>query len=539
MTTDVPHPSQGRRADATGASVARLLSEASAALSQGNGKAAEHPLGQVLALHPQHADANRLMGIALQMQGDYGRAIGFLRRAIAAAPANALLHTNLGSALFESGAVDDALAALRRACELAPNMAASWYNLGKALKLQFHVDEASKVLQRSLQIDPNHIRARITLADIQASLGDVASAVANYREILRQEPANPSAWFALGNLKTEPFSASDVAQLQCILKQPGASADARILIGFALAKAHEDQNDYAAAFDALAEANALKRKQVQWDAAGESAHVDAIARAFAEALPPSLDPALGKEVIFIVSLPRSGSTLTEQILASHPLVEGANEITDLPQVIEDESKRRGVAFPAWVSSATADDWHRLGLDYLARTERWRRQRPIFTDKNLLSWQLVGAIRAMLPGARLVNNLRDPLETCFACYRQLFSTGAHFTYDVSDMTRSYADYDRLSRHWQQLFPQHIHTHVYEELLANPELQTRKLLDFCGLAFDPRCLAFHETSRAVRSTPSAAQVRQPLRSDTSRSGRYGDKLDPMRAQLAQLLPNTGNG
>ncbi|HEV2681284.1 MAG TPA: sulfotransferase, partial [Rhodanobacter sp.] len=214
---------------------------------------------------------------------------------------------------------------------------------------------------------------------------------------------------------------------------------------------------------------------------------------------------------------------------SHPEVEGANEITDLPQVIEDESKRRGKPFPQWVPDATAEDWSRLGRDYLARTERWRRERPRFTDKNLVTWQLVGAIMAMLPGAHVVSSHRDPMETCFACYRQLFSNGAYFSYDLADMASHYQDYDRLSRHWQAMFPQRILDYPYEALLADPETRIRQLLAFCDLTFDEACLAPHLASRTVRSTASAAQVRQPLRAAATQSVFYDDQLKPLRAQL----------
>ncbi|MEO8748411.1 MAG: sulfotransferase, partial [Rhodanobacter sp.] len=450
MPTDRAHPEPDAVTELSPAA-ARLLTEAGTALSRMQPVAAERSLIGVLAMAPQCAEANRLMGIVCQMKGDHAEAIEFLSRARAERPHDAMIQMNLGSALYDGGAVAAALEALRRACELAPNFAAAWYNLGKALKLQVHTAEACRALQRALEIDPAHVAARITLADAQISLGEVQAAIANYREILRRHPDHPDAWFALANLKTEPLGAGDVARLQRLFRQPGASSEARISIGFALAKALEDQRDYAAAFEVLRAANALKRQQVKWSDAFERARVDAIMAAFARPTPTPRDPTMGREVIFIVSLPRSGSTLTEQILASHPEVEGANEITDLPRIIEEESKRRGQPFPQWATVATSEDWWRLGQDYLSRTARWRHQRPRSTDKNLVSWQLVGAIFAMLPAARVVNCRRDALETCFACYRQLFSNGAHFSYDLRDMANHYHDYDRLCRHWQRRYP----------------------------------------------------------------------------------------
>lgn len=508
--------------------VGRLLRDADSALARMKLDDAERALFGAMALAPNCAEVNRMMGVVCQIRGDHAKAVEFLREALAGNPDNATTHMNLGSALYEAGATEDALTSLRRACDLAPGAAAGWYNLGKALKLQFQYEASCVALRQALAIDPRHVLTRLCLADAQTGLGDIAGAIHNYREVLRQQPAQAQAWFSLANLKTAKFDAGDVTGLQRALRQSGTSADALVSLRFALAKAHEDQGDYAAAFESLQQANALKRRSAPWDGAAEHARVEAVMAAFARPL-PAADPAFGSEVIFIVGLPRSGTTLTEQILASHPDVEGANEITDLPQVIEDESRRRGKPFQQWVPEATAEDWSRLGRDYLARTERWRRERPRFTDKNLVTWQLVGAIRAMLPGARVINSHRDPLETCFACYRQLFSNGAHFSYDLADMANHYRDYECLTRHWLAIHPQHILDYPYEALLADPETRIRQLLAFCDLAFDEACLTPHLAARTVRSTASAAQVRQPLRAPVSYSARYADELAPLCSSL----------
>jgi len=514
---------------------AQLLFEASNALSRNQATLAKQSLVKALALVPDCAEAHRLMGIAALMSGNHPKAIDHLRRALTACPDDSTINMTLGSALFETGEVDAGLACLQRACELPPETATTWYNFGKALQASTRLEQAREALQRALIIDPEYIKARNTLANVLASLGDTSAAVAIYRDTLRQRPDCATAWFELGNLKTEPFNENDVAQLRSQLDRPDIPDDSRILFEFTLAKAMEDQANYAMAFDLVHEANTLKRRYLHWNRHEEHARIEAIADAFARPTPAPLDATLGKEIIFVVCLPRSGSTLTEQILASHPEVEGADEIQTLPEIIDEESRRRGQPFPQWVPSATAEDWRRLGEDYLARTRHWRQQRPRSTDKNVSNWAFVGAALAMLPGARVVNSRRDPLETCLACYLQLFNAGVHFSYDLDDMVSYYAGYARLSRLWQQRFPQQYFDHAYESLQADAESQIRRLLSFCGLPFDPACLAFHQTSRAVL-TISAAQVRRPLRLDTARSARYGDKLAPLRTRLreAGLIP-----
>ncbi|GGY28705.1 hypothetical protein GCM10008098_22390 [Rhodanobacter panaciterrae] len=507
------------------------LADAGKALNQRNPDLAERLLRRVLAEAPTLVDAQVLYGIACLMRGDSGKAAEFLRMAVQRRPHDATIQMSLGSALHDSGAEKEALIHLRRACELAPGQVSAWYNLGKALKQQQRLDDASSALLRALSLDEHHVLARISLADIRTMQGEIAQAVAEYRKVLRQQPHQAEAWHALANLKTELLSPQDMQQISEAMRDPAIHPDTRIALGFSLFRALEDQHDYAGAFEALRDANANQRRLVTWDPDVERARVEAIMDAFHPSLPAPLDPTQGQEVILIVSLPRSGSTLVEHILASHTQVEGANEIPDLPQVIEDESRRRGQAFPHWVTSATAQDWSRLGKDYLARTARWREKHPRFTDKGLLNWQLVGAALAMLPGAKIINCHRDPVETCFACYRQLFRRGMHFSYDLDEMADHYRDYQRLSNYWQARYPDQILDFPYEALLQEPELQIRHLLAFCQLPFEPACLAPHLTKREVLSTASAAQVRQPIRNDTAHSAPYLDLLQSLRNRLAR--------
>lgn len=513
------------------------LREATQALGRNQIDSAVQSLTKILVLAPECVEAHRLMGIASLIRGDQLTAITHLQRAVTARPDDSTLNMNLGSALFETGEVDTGLAYLQRACELTPGSVSTWYNFGKALQFSARLEQAYDVLKHALDLDPGYTKASNTLASVMSSLGDIPGAVAMYRQTLKQRPPDGSeAWFGLANLKTERFSKEDTAELRHQLGRSDLPDGSRILLGFALAKALEDQADYALAFDVLSEANALKRRYIRWDRDEERVRVDAIARAFSSPVAAPLDTNLGQEVIFVACLPRSGSTLTEQILSSHPQIEAADEIEALPEIIQEESRRRGQPFPAWVPSATAEDWQRLGKDYLARTERWHQPSRQFTDKNPSNWAYVGAALAMLPGARVVNSRRDPLETCFACYRQLFGNGTvNYSYDLDDLVGYYAGYARLSGLWAQRFAHRYFDHEYELLQADAEAQIRRLLSFCGVPFDRACLDFHRSTRTVL-TISAAQVRQPLRLDTARNARYGSKLDPLRARLraAGLLP-----
>jgi hypothetical protein len=228
-------------------------------------------------------------------------------------------------------------------------------------------------------------------------------------------------------------------------------------------------------------------------------------------------------------MPRSGTTLFEQVLAAHPRVEGAGELPCLGVVLREESNRRKLPFPEWVASATGEDWERMGRQYLRLSSRWRLERPVSTDKLPENWLLAGAALAMLPGAKLIDCRRDPLETCWSCYKQLFGSGrVGFTYDLEALAVYWHDYDRLCRFWAERHPSQVRVQRYEAFLADPEAETRALLQFCGLDFDARCLRFHEARRSIRGA-SAAQVREPLRRDAARAGNYAEWLASLRAAL----------
>ena len=396
------------------------------------------------------------------------------------------------------------------------------------LKADSRVDEARDALEKSLQLDPALIAARGSLGDVYRSMGDVERAAASYRACLSDPMQAPRAWHRLANLKTVRLSLDDAKTLRSLYETPTLADADRVAVGYALMKALEDQRRYDEAFAQLDRVSRLQRSRVTWDASAFSDSVTHIQNAFATIEPR--ESSFGSEAIFIVSMPRSGSTLLEQMLGSHPAIAAGGERQELERVLDAESQQRRLPFAQWVTLATDDDWHRLGAEYLQRTERCRAGKPRFTDKGLNNWFYVGAAARMLPGARFVDCRRDALETCLSCYRQLFSFGNAFSYDVSELAAYRHDYDRLTRFWHQRDPQRLFALSYEGLTQSPEAQMRELLDFLDLPFDAAVLDFHTSQRPVH-TFSAAQVRQPLQTDTARASLYGRALDPLRAALAE--------
>lgn len=508
-------------------SALRLAQAGTEALRQQRPDAAERDLRMALEQAPAHPEIERLLALALRAQSRNAEALELLRLAAQRWPADVLVQNGLGTALDACGEREAAIAAFRRACELAPQAAPVWSNLGKTLCDYGLFEDAVPVLERVAAMT-DHAASKIRLAHALRALGRIDDAERLLRTMLERDPADSQVWLALAGLKTRPLSAQDIATVEALLQRQNLKPGERISLQFTLAKAYDDHGRYADAFSLYTQGNAGTRQLHPWQAAHFSQFVDDILRIFSQ--PSTSAPGgLGDEVIFIVSLPRSGSSLTEQILASHPLIDGGGELDATTTVIEAESTRRQKPFPLWVPEATPADWERMGRHYLDLTKRWQRPGMRFTDKLPGNWSRVGLIMAMLPGAHVIDCRRDPVESCFSCFRTLFSQANQpFSYDLGDIAAYWRDYDRASRHWQKLYPARYRVQQYETLVAEPESQIRQLLDFCGVPFDPACLRHHENTRSVR-TASAAQVREPIRRDTARAHKYGALLDPLRAAL----------
>jgi tetratricopeptide (TPR) repeat protein len=506
------------------------LQAAAESLARGQLGPTQQALDVVLAEAPQQAEALRMQAVVHHASGRRNEAIQTLGLALARQPGDPLILNHLGAMLHEAGRTEQGLEMIRRAIEIAPDLVAAWFNLGRALEAESRWQEALGALDRVLALKPDHLVARIGYADALKAVGRTADAATAYREAIRQNPSMARAWFGLVDMKTVPLDDAEIDALERVYADPRLPEAERILAGFALGNVLEERKRYPEAFKVLSAANAMKRRGVRWNPADLAALLRDCMNAFAT--PPAAvpDATLGNEIIFIVSLPRAGSTLIEQILAAHPDVAGGGELGDLVATLGEESQRRGVPDPRWVADATPDDWQRLGRRYLERTAHIRRAKRCTTDKSLTTWPYLGAAAAMLPGARFVHARRDPVETCWSCFKQLFGNVPHaFSYDLEDLGAYWREYDRMMHFWNARHPRRMYEAIHEQLLAEPEAEVRRLLDFCGLPFDSACLRFHRSTRAV-ATASAAQVREPLRSDTTRARHYGDLLAPLHRSLA---------
>jgi tetratricopeptide (TPR) repeat protein len=377
------------------------------------------------------------------------------------------------------------------------------------------------------------------LADLLRTVGRQPEAIQEYHAAIAALPDSGEAWWGLANLKTYRFAGDEIARMRTLEAAPAASTVDRYHLCFALGKALEDQGQYENSWRFYERGNALKHAEIRHLPQIAETHArlskQVCTREFFEARQDwgvaAPDP------IFILGLPRSGSTLIEQILASHSQVEGTQELPDIQRIVM-ELRGRGTdldnpRYPGVLMELSAEEFRRFGERYLIETRSYRRTgRPFFIDKMPNNFRDIGLIHLMLPKAKFIDARRDPMACCFGNFKQLFASGQEFSYDIDDLARHYRTYLEFMRHWNMALPGRILTVHHEDVVDDLEGSVHRLLGFCGLPFEPACLQFHETSRPVR-TASSEQVRQPVgREGIDQWRNYEPWLGSLRAALAEM-------
>lgn len=485
---------------------------------------------------PETASAHHNRGICLRALGRVEDAAAAYRRATEIDPAHEKAHNNLGNCLRHLGRLAEAEQALRRATALAPDWAMAHYNLGRVLAAMARHGEAVVALRRAIRLAPGLTRAHVRLGIVLQEIGQLEAARACYRQALALQPDNPAAHAYLAQIDQEPLSREVVARLEGLARSGRFRGPDAQHLHFALAQRYDQLDELNRAFEHLIAGNRLKRAQMRYKVERDLDRFEAIARTMNHdlfrACAGSGDPS--PVPIFVIGMPRSGTTLIEQILASHGKVHGAGELPDLPKVakamLQDviQSGAKGVGH-----HLTPERVRQLGEAYLGRLRKRAPHAPRIVDKMLTNFIYVGMIRLMLPNAHVIHARRHPLDTCLSIFRKVFASGLEFSYDLTELGRYYAGYARLMRHWHEVLPGFVLDVRYEELIEDQRGTTERILQHCGLEWDDRCLQFHETQRLVR-TASVAQVRQPIyRSSAGAWKRYGDRLRPLIEALGDAL------
>ena len=491
---------------------------------------AERLLKPHLKEDPFDVAAIRMLAELAARIGRWRDAENLLRRAIELAPTWAAARANLALVLGRMGRPAEALELLDDIFALEPDEVGHWNLKAATLGRLGDFDEAIRIYEDVLQKAPGQPRVWLSYGHMLKTVGRQAEGIEAYRKAIAIKPELGEAWWSLANLKTVKFSDEDIGAMERALNTSNLSDEDRFHLDFALGKAMHDAGRTDDAFEHYSAANALRLKSQPYDSANLTAAVDRCIAAFsAEAFAERSGGCEAPDPIFIVGLPRSGSTLVEQILASHSLVEGTSELADIPALT-----RKAGAYPEGTLKLSEERRSELGREYLQRAGVQRRtDRPFFIDKLPNNWLYVPFIQLILPNAKIVDARRHPLSCCFSNFRQHFAHGQPFTYALEDVGRYYSDYVRLMAHIDAVLPGRVHRVIYERMVDDTETEVRALLEYCGLEFEPACLEFHKTERAVR-TASSEQVRQPIYRDATEEWRaYDSRLKSLKAALGNVL------
>lgn len=516
------------------------LAEAGNAFINRRYAVAESLLLQQLERNPQDVAAMRLLAHIAAEREEYVEAERLIGECLRLAPGNSAARFDLARFLHSQQKADPMVPLLERLLVQAPHDLHYRSLLSSAYSLLGHNERAIGMITELIAEFPDKEIVWLSYGHQLRIAGRHSEAIAAYRKSISLRPSFGEAWFSLANLKTFRFDADDIAAMQSQTARADLADDERLHFEFALGKALEDAKDYEASFGHYVRGNALRRASVIFDAAATTRVVDRTealysyeflaARAGSGCQAP--DP------IFILGLPRAGSTLLEQILASHSQIEGTRELPDIPGFALElgvlDTRTKPSTYPQAIGRFSRTDLLALGERYLAQTRPHRLSgRQHFIDKMPVNFLHVGLIHLILPNARIIDARRSPLGCCFANFKQHFQSGVWFSYSFEDLGRYYRDYVRVMAHFDKVLPGRVHRVYYEDLVADLEGQVRRLLDYCELPFEERCLRFHETKRQVQ-TASSEQVRSPLYADGVDQWRnFEPWLGPLKEALGDVV------
>lgn len=519
-------------------------------LRSGRKPEAIETLRAALRESPDNVDAMRCLSqIYVQDKERLGDAEALLRRATELSPAYTAVWMMLGGLLHDAGRHRESVESFRRATTLEPKLVPGWTGLGNAHAFAGEVEKAREAYEHAVELDPGAPGAQMGLGHVLKTLGDQSGSMRAYRAAIAAKPGFGEVYWSMANLKVFRFEDAEVDAMEEQLKRDDLTDSADIHFRFALGKAWEDKGDYDRAWHYYDTGNQKQRKQVFHDPVMIEERHDHIIEVFDREF---LDRNAGAghespAPIFIVGLPRSGSTLIEQILASHSLVEGTQELPTLPRLVSAMGRYRPdhKLYPYTVRDLRARDFRAYGRQYLEDASPYRTtQRPHFTDKLPNNFSHVGLIHLILPNAKVINARRHPFDSCLGAYKQLFGKGQHFTYDMAELADFYRKYHETMQHWHRVLPGKVLDIHYEETVTDLEAQVKRILEHCGLPFEEACVRFYRTDRPVK-TASSEQVRQPIytralgywRHYETHIGTWKEQLGDILAELPETVRNAG--
>jgi tetratricopeptide (TPR) repeat protein len=506
------------------------LIEAAMAMNENRLDVAERLLKPHLKEDPFDVFAIRMLAELAARIGRWRDSEHLLRRAVELAPGFTAARANLALVLGRMGRPAEALELLEQVFVDEPEDLAHWNLKAATLGRLGDFEESIQLYQEVLKQSPRQPRVWLSYGHMLKTVGRQEEGIAAYRKALEMKPDSGEVWWSLANLKTVKFDDADIAAMEKALRSPDLTDEDRFHLDFALGKAMHDAGRHEEAFAHYSAGNSLRLKKQPYESSRVTKTVDrCIALFTAKAFADRPGGCEAPDPIFVLGMPRAGSTLVEQILASHSLVEGTSELPDIPSIAQ-----RVGGYPKKMLNLSADERSELGAEYLKRAGVHRRtDRPFFIDKLPNNWVFVPFIQLILPNAKIVDARRHPLGCCFSNFRQHYAHGQAFTYDLGDMGHYYSDYVRLMAHIDSVLPGRVHRVIYERMVDDTEAEVRALLDYCRLDFEPQVLEFYKTERAVR-TASSEQVRRPIYREATEEWRpYEPYLQPLKDALGDVI------
>ena len=484
-----------------------------------------------LQINAFYAEAHCNLGITFQDMGEANQARSSFKRAIEISPGMIEAHIGLAELLIDQGLLKDAMSHARQALKINPDCSEAHNTLGIALNKKGKTEDAIASFKIAAELSPDNAEALVNLGITLEQTGDLQPAAESYQQAIKARPEFGKARYLLAHLKNHASSEDEISAALSLFQNEKTSDASKTDLAFALACGYESRQQYEDSFKYLQQGHQLKKKKLPFDLPKEQRYFQSLAEVFNSGFfdKHATNSTHDQSVVFVIGMPRSGTSLTEQILASHTAVYGAGELSLIAETRKEIAKLTSRSFPQNCSLLDDAQVKMLGLSYLNELKKRSPKAEIITDTNPMNFLYTGLIAALLPNARFINCVRNPMDNCLSIFKHLLAEPHAYSHDLEDLGAYFNLYRSLMRHWHETLPGRIYDLPYETLVANSENEIRKLLEFCKLPFEENCLQFHKTSRVVR-TPSASQVRQPLYTDTINLWkRYELQLKPLQTIL----------
>ena len=493
---------------------------------------AEDAFKKVLIEDKNNIDALRFMGILAYKTGNHDIAEKMFVKALMLDPTYSIVWANLAHVYTVTGQLDKAKKSFQNILKMDPENGLIWAELGTVLNKLANYKDGRDAYLKSIELKPDSPRVYLSLGHVYKTMGDIDNSIESYKETIKYNNLSGEAYWSLANLKTYKFTNNEIEEMEKALKSEMSDIE-KCQMYFALGKAYEVEKDFDNSFKNYSKGNKIKKEESEYSSMDTTDNTSKVIQFFNEKklMQLSSSKTLDRDPIFVLGMPRSGSTLIDQIISSHSMVDGTQELPNIIKIAAD-LKRKNNMYPEILDEIDEDEITELGEKYLNGTRWARDSAPFFIDKMPNNFIHIGLIKTILPNAKIIDTRRDAMDTCFSCFKQFFARGQLFTYSLEDLGKYYSDYIKAMNHWHKVFGDQIYTVHYDNVINDTENTIKELIQYCELPFENECLEFYKSSRPVK-TPSAEQVRQPIyKSGLNYWKNFEEYLQPLKKIIDEI-------